>query len=148
MTTLTITPKYATKEARFKGTVAAGEHVAVTVAGGAEWLRDGLTLRVIDLTTRRTLAVFPRPAEVLEDGEAPDAWAADGEDLVCTLNLNTDRMVAADTADVLLCCAMLLFSIYSGKGIYLDDGTLVGRLLPAIDSGLGQNQKLNARLAL
>lgn len=36
----------------------------------------------------------------------------------------------------------------SGKGIYLDDGTLVGRLLPAIDSGLGQNQKLNARLAL
>jgi TP901 family phage tail tape measure protein len=36
----------------------------------------------------------------------------------------------------------------SGKGIYLDDGTLVGRLLPAIDSGLGQSQKLNSRLAL
>lgn len=36
----------------------------------------------------------------------------------------------------------------SGKGIYLDDGTLVGRLLPAIDSGLGKTQKLNARLAL
>ena len=36
----------------------------------------------------------------------------------------------------------------SGKGIYLDDGTLVGRLLPAIDSGLGQNQTLNARLSL
>ena len=36
----------------------------------------------------------------------------------------------------------------SGKGIYLDDGTLVGRLLPIIDSGLGQNQKLNARLSL
>lgn len=36
----------------------------------------------------------------------------------------------------------------SGKGIYLDDGTLIGRLLPAIDSGLGQNQKLNARLSL
>ena len=36
----------------------------------------------------------------------------------------------------------------SGKGIYLDDGTLVGRLLPAIDSGLGQTQKLNARLSL
>ena len=35
----------------------------------------------------------------------------------------------------------------SGKGIYLD-GTLVGRLLPAIDSGLGQTQKLNARLSL
>lgn len=36
----------------------------------------------------------------------------------------------------------------SGKGIYLDDGTLVGRLLPSIDSGLGQSQKLNARLSL
>ena len=36
----------------------------------------------------------------------------------------------------------------SGKGICLDDGTLVGRLLPAIDSGLGHTQKLNARLSL
>ena len=36
----------------------------------------------------------------------------------------------------------------SGKGIYLDDETLVGRLLPAIDSGLGHTQKLNARLSL
>ena len=36
----------------------------------------------------------------------------------------------------------------SGKGIYLDDGTLVGKLLPAIDSGLGQTQKLNARLSI
>ncbi len=36
----------------------------------------------------------------------------------------------------------------SGKGIYLDDGTLVGRLLPAIDGGLGQTQKLNARLSI
>ena len=36
----------------------------------------------------------------------------------------------------------------SGKGIYLDDGTLVGHLLPVIDSKLGQSQKLNARLTL
>ena len=36
----------------------------------------------------------------------------------------------------------------SGKGIYLDDGTLVGHLLPIIDSKLGQSQKLNARLSL
>lgn len=36
----------------------------------------------------------------------------------------------------------------SDKGIYLDDGTLVGRLLPAIDSGLGKTQKMNARLSL
>lgn len=36
----------------------------------------------------------------------------------------------------------------SSKGIYLEDGTLVGHLLPAIDSRLGQAQKLNARLSL
>ena len=36
----------------------------------------------------------------------------------------------------------------SSKGIYLEDGTLVGHLLPAIDSKLGQMQKLNRRLGL
>ena len=36
----------------------------------------------------------------------------------------------------------------SGKGIYLDDGTLVGHLLPAIDGGLGKTQKLKRRLSL
>ena len=36
----------------------------------------------------------------------------------------------------------------SGKGIYLDDGTLVGHLLPALDKGLGQQQKMNRRLSL
>lgn len=36
----------------------------------------------------------------------------------------------------------------SCKGLYLDDGTLVGHLLPAIDSGLGKTQKLQRRLNL
>ena len=36
----------------------------------------------------------------------------------------------------------------SSKGIYLEDGTLVGHLIPAIDSRLGQAQKLNRRLSL
>lgn len=35
----------------------------------------------------------------------------------------------------------------SSKGIYLEGGTLVGHLLPAIDSGLGKAQKLNRRLS-
>lgn len=35
----------------------------------------------------------------------------------------------------------------SSKGIYLEDGTLVGHLLPAIDSSLGKAQKLNRRLS-
>ena len=51
-----------------------------------------------------------------------------------------DRMVAADVADTLICCAMILFALYSGRGIYLDiallaalfgivDTILVGRYL-------------------
>lgn len=36
----------------------------------------------------------------------------------------------------------------SSKGIYLEDGTLVGHLLPAIDEGLGNKQKLTRRLSL
>lgn len=101
---LTITPKIADKTARFKGAVAAGEHVAVTIKGGAAWLGDDngahLTLRVLDLVTGRTLAVFPRPEETYgEDDEyVPDEWstsAEDPNDLFCNLNLNTDRMVNA-----------------------------------------------------
>ena len=53
---------------------------------------------------------------------------------------SADRMVAADAADILVCCAMILFSLYSGRGIYLDiaiicamlgliDTMLVGRFL-------------------
>lgn len=36
----------------------------------------------------------------------------------------------------------------SSKGIYLEDGTLVGHLLPAIDGRLGQMQKINRRLSI
>ena len=51
-----------------------------------------------------------------------------------------DRMVAGDSMDVLVCCAMVLYSLYAGRGIYLDiaiicallgivDTMLVGRYL-------------------
>jgi hypothetical protein len=102
MTELTITPRVSDKTARFRGTVAAGEHVAVTIKGGAEWLGEdegaNLTLRVLDLVTGRTLAVFPRPAETLGENETADAWSAsdeDADDLYCELNLNTVQMVNA-----------------------------------------------------
>ncbi len=36
----------------------------------------------------------------------------------------------------------------SSKGICLEDGTLVGHLLPGIDGGLGKSQKLQRRLSL
>jgi len=105
MTELTITPKVADKTARFKGAVAAGEHVAVTIKGGAAWLGEDngerLSLRVLDRVTGRTLALFPRPPETYEDGSEPeeqDEWGTAGDDdadLFCNLNLNTDRMVNA-----------------------------------------------------
>lgn len=51
-----------------------------------------------------------------------------------------DRMVAGDAMDNLICCALVLFSLYSGRGVYLDiailsalfgiiDTILVGRYL-------------------
>lgn len=58
-----------------------------------------------------------------------------------------DRMVAGDTMDVLVCGALILYSLYSGRGIYLDiaiisamlgilDTILVGRYLES-----GRRQK-------
>ena len=46
-----------------------------------------------------------------------------------------DRMVAGDACDNLLCCAMILFSMYSGRGIYLNIA-LVGAFLGIIDTML------------
>lgn len=46
-----------------------------------------------------------------------------------------DRMVAGDSADVLICCAMVLYSIYSGRGIYLDIA-IVSALLGILDTML------------
>ena len=44
-----------------------------------------------------------------------------------------DRMVAADSADILLCCAMILFSLYSGRGVYLDIA-IISALFGIIDT--------------
>lgn len=43
---------------------------------------------------------------------------------------------------------LAIIAANSSKGIYLEDGTLVGHLLPVIDGKLGQMQKLNRRLSL
>lgn len=46
-----------------------------------------------------------------------------------------DRMVAGDACDSLLCCAMILFSMYSGRGVYLNIA-LIGAFLGIIDTML------------
>jgi len=72
--------------------------------------------------------------------------------LVCLIRLikgpnAADRMIAGDAMDTLLCCAMVIFSVYTGRGIYLDiaiisamlgiiDTILVGRYL-----GSGRRKK-------
>ncbi len=39
-----------------------------------------------------------------------------------------DRMVAGDSMDILVCCALVLFSLYSGRGIYLDIAVICAML--------------------
>ena len=39
-----------------------------------------------------------------------------------------DRMVAADSTDILISMAMMLFSLYSGRGIYLDIAIITAML--------------------
>ena len=46
-----------------------------------------------------------------------------------------DRMVAGDSMDILVCCALVLFSLYSGRGIYLDIAVICA-MLGIVDSML------------
>ena len=39
-----------------------------------------------------------------------------------------DRMVAADSTDILISLAMMLFSLYSGRGVYLDIAIITAML--------------------
>lgn len=98
MTTLAITPNWKNKSAKFKGTVAAGEHVSVTIQNddgeGGEFIADASTLRlrVVNPCNGRTLAIFPEP---VPEGETPETWDSDLSPLRCTLNLNTVQMLKA-----------------------------------------------------
>ena len=44
-------------------------------------------------------------------------------------------MVAGDSMDVLVCCALVLYAMYSGRGIYLDIA-LISAMLGIIDTML------------
>jgi len=93
MTTLQIIPKLKDKTAKFKGTIAAGEHVAVTIAnGGADGVSfvtdvSKLRLRVVGLCGE-TLAMFPFT-------DTNDSWSGSDGVLSCELNLNTVQMLRA-----------------------------------------------------
>ena len=88
MSELVITPNFDKKTARFKGTVAAGEHATVRIVGAGELTTSSLRLRVLVRDPKsRTLAVFP----LVTTGTTVDEWEVDGEDLTCTLNINTTQ---------------------------------------------------------
>lgn len=97
MTQLAILPNYDKKRLKCYGTVAAGEHVNVTITGGTEWVAPGgeaQTLRLRLLFGPHTVGVFPFVTEEMheEDSETfptVDEWDTDGEDPTCDLNLNT-----------------------------------------------------------
>ena len=46
-----------------------------------------------------------------------------------------DRSTAADSADILISCAMVVFSVYSGRGIYLDIA-IISAMLGILDTML------------
>jgi hypothetical protein len=85
MTELIITPNYDKKTARFKGTIAGGESVKVTIVGAAKWLSDSLRLRVV-CGCARTVAMFPLKSE---DGTV-SSFEVEGDNLIAApLELNT-----------------------------------------------------------
>ena len=84
MTTLAIMATYEKKRLKCYGTVAAGEHVAVTVTDGAQWIGEGKALRLRVLFGPDTVGVFP-----FADGDAWTATGTQNADAHCELNLNT-----------------------------------------------------------
>ena len=46
-----------------------------------------------------------------------------------------DRMVAGDSADILITCALVLFSLFSGRAVYLDIA-IISAMLGIIDTML------------
>ena len=46
-----------------------------------------------------------------------------------------DRMTAGDSMDILISCAMMRYSLYSGRGIYLDIA-IISAMLGIIDTML------------
>ena len=123
MTTLAITPNWKNKTAKFKGTIAAGEHVAVTIQNdngeGTPFIEDASTLRlrVVDPCNGRTLAIFPEP---VPEGETPEEWDSDLSPLRCTLNLNTVQMLKAvpPAANVPL---LFVLDDYENKTLYFKE---------------------------
>lgn len=87
---LVITPNFDKKTAKYTGTVAAGEHASITIKNAAQYVSSSLRLRVAYF--KKTLAVFPYVTAAMAEADnslTADTWTVVGNDITCTLNLNT-----------------------------------------------------------
>lgn len=85
MTTLAIVANHEKKRLSLTGTVAAGEHVAVTLEDGWAWANAaGAALRLRVVFAGKLIAEFPR-----RDADPADTWSASGDDATCELNINS-----------------------------------------------------------
>ena len=85
MTTLAIVANHEKKRLSLTGTVAAGEHVAVTLEDGWAWANAaGAALRLRIVFAGKLIAEFPR-----RDADPADTWSASGDDATCELNINS-----------------------------------------------------------
>ena len=117
MSEIVITPNFERKTARIKGTAAAGEHVSVRIVGAAGLDTGSLRLRAVLFKT--TLAVFPLSVE-------SDFWQTDGEDLICTLNLNTSSALKVFRSVMEMEVLFVLDDPYARKLHFSDLATLRG----------------------
>lgn len=125
-TSLEITPSFFNKQVKAVGAIAVNERVAVTVVGVVDnsdpenpVIPDGFMLRLTSQSGRTEYARFP-----LDIG---DTWAVSGNDLTCTLLLNTEPLqnefaykCANDTID-----AKLFLESGSTDNLYADGRVLV-----------------------
>ncbi len=86
LTSLTVTPSWGPqKRLTLSGDPAVNEHVALRLVGCAE--DTSVVFELSSEDGRTTYARFP--------WAAADSWTVDGDDLTATLNLKTDKLVAA-----------------------------------------------------
>ena len=95
--------------------------------------------------------IMTRPTIFGMNGSSLMAGGEAGREAVLPLKgfyQQLDQMISSYLNTSTLEKYLAIIAENSCKGLYLDDGTLVGHLLPTIDSGLGKTQKLQRRLSL
>lgn len=120
-TQMTITPLFdGNKQMTVQGYASVNEYVSVTVVGVASIVADKLVLRFTSPSGRVEYARFP--------AETGETWAVSGDDVTCTLKLNTPalqlvfRNRCADEVEG----AVVLLENGTTNNLYAKGGTVIG----------------------